>query len=207
MQKPQKQQEKQFLRRFIMTIKDKLKSYNFWITLVSAIILLLQVFGEKFNFKVDSTFIIDVTTALCSIFVVLGIISVPKQKTTKTDIRIVEPNYDEMSNQISTLLSEKLSLLNQTKTEIKQDINNSVNQAQLSNSDNSEKSGNPEHLVHATFEEENTLAGEDFIVNQTATPAEQLDFETADKTNTQNIEVDQEKLLQDAYNSATQQLQ
>lgn len=94
-----------------MTIKDKLKSYNFWITLVSAIILLLQVFGEKFNFKIDSTFIIDVTTALCSIFVILGIISVPKSKTTKTDIRFVEPNYDELSSKISTNLAEKFSFI------------------------------------------------------------------------------------------------
>lgn len=94
-----------------MTIKDKLKSYNFWITLVSAIILLLQVFGEKFNFKIDSNFIIDVTTALCSIFVVLGIISVPKSKTTKTDIRFVEPNYQELSEQISKELSQRIDLV------------------------------------------------------------------------------------------------
>ena len=90
---------------------DKLKSYNFWITLVSAIILLLQVFGEKFNFKIDSNFIIDVTTALCSIFVVLGIISVPKSKTTKTDIRFVEPNYQELSEQISKELSQRIDLV------------------------------------------------------------------------------------------------
>ncbi len=94
-----------------MTIKDKLKSYNFWITLVSAIILLLQVFGEKFNFKIDSNFIIDVTTALCSIFVVLGIISVPKSKTTKTDIRFVEPNYQEFYEQISKELSQRIDLV------------------------------------------------------------------------------------------------
>lgn len=94
-----------------MTIKDKLKSYNFWITLVSAIILLLQVFGEKFKFKIDSNFIIDVTTALCSIFVVLGIISVPKSKTTKTDIRFVEPNYQELSEQISKELSQRIDLI------------------------------------------------------------------------------------------------
>lgn len=94
-----------------MTIKDKLKSYNFWITLVSAIILLLQVFGEKFKFKIDSNFIIDVTTALCSVFVVLGIISVPKSKTTKTDIRFVEPNYQELSEQISKELSQQIDLV------------------------------------------------------------------------------------------------
>ena len=120
-----------------MTIKDKLKSYNFWITLVSAIILLLQVFGEKFNFKIDSNFIIDVTTALCSIFVVLGIISVPKSKTTKTDIRFVEPNYQELSEQISKELSQRIDLVFSA---IKQQEPNSneENVSDLKNVENSE---------------------------------------------------------------------
>ncbi len=120
-----------------MTIKDKLKSYNFWITLVSAIILLLQVFGEKFNFKIDSNFIIDVTTALCSIFVVLGIISVPKSKTTKTDIRFVEPNYQELSEQISKELSQRIDLVFSA---IKQQEPNSneENVSDLKNDENSE---------------------------------------------------------------------
>lgn len=129
-----------------MTIKDKLKSYNFWITLVSAIILLLQVFGEKFNFKIDSTFIIDVTTALCSIFVVLGLISVPKSKTTKTDIRIIEPNYDELCSKISNELSSKITF-NETienKTETKDDLvlsNNNLHfeESETSSQDNTEK--------------------------------------------------------------------
>ncbi len=104
-----------------MTIKDKLKSYNFWITLVSAIILLLQVFGEKFNFKIDSNFIIDVTTGLCSIFVVLGIISVPKAKTTKTDIRFVEPNYTELSEKITNQLMQKINNISLTEKVQNQD--------------------------------------------------------------------------------------
>lgn len=120
-----------------MTIKDKLKSYNFWITLVSAIILLLQVFGEKFNFKIDSNFIIDVTTALCSIFVVLGIISVPKSKTTKTDIRFVEPNYQKLSEQISKELSQRIDLVFSAIKQQEPNLNEE-NVSDLKNVENSE---------------------------------------------------------------------
>lgn len=141
-----------------MTIKDKLKSYNFWITLVSAIILLLQVFGEKFNFKIDSNFIIDVTTALCSIFVVLGIISVPKSKTTKTDIRFVEPNYQELSEQISKELSQRIDLVF---SDIKQQEPNSNEKivSDLKNVENSEieietTNNNCEQKSETNFESE-----------------------------------------------------
>ena len=135
-----------------MTIKDKLKSYNFWITLVSAIILLLQVFGEKFKFKIDSNFIIDVTTALCSIFVVLGIISVPKSKTTKTDIRFVEPNYQELSEQISKELSQRIDLVFSA---IKQQEPNS-NEENVSDFNNSETNSESEMISENECQTEET---------------------------------------------------
>jgi len=94
-----------------LTIKDKLKSYNFWITLVSAVILLLQIFGDKFHFSVDSNFIMDITTALCSIFVILGIITVPKSKIDKTTAKTLS---QEISDNISGDISKKLSELSET---------------------------------------------------------------------------------------------
>lgn len=58
----------------------RMKTYNFWISLVSAVILVLRIVGDKFNFFVDATLIMDITTGLCGIFVVLGIISAPSGK-------------------------------------------------------------------------------------------------------------------------------
>ena len=65
-----------------MTIKDKMKTYNFWISLVSAILLIVQVIGDKYGFSVDSGLVIDITTGVCGIFVILGIISTPQKNQT-----------------------------------------------------------------------------------------------------------------------------
>lgn len=156
-----------------MTIKDKLKSYNFWITLVSAIILLLQVFGEKFNFKIDSNFIIDVTTGLCSIFVVLGIISVPKAKTTKTDIRFIEPNYQELSAQISKELANKLE--------------NICSQGQTSSCEISNEE-------QTDFESENEIENE---LDNSCKESESLNFENQVLTNQTENEFSDETISQD----------
>ena len=159
-----------------MTIKDKLKSYNFWITLVSAIILLLQVFGEKFNFKIDSNFIIDVTTALCSIFVVLGIISVPKSKTTKTDIRFVEPNYQELSEQISKELSQRIDM-----------IFNNNNQIQEPNLD---KKLEPDHEnIENTVSENETTENNKEQISSTNSESE-MTSENEIKNESENSNVD-----------------
>ena len=60
-----------------MKLKDKIKSYSFWVSLASAIILILKVLGNRFGFTVDETMVSDLFTALCSILVLLGIIVIP----------------------------------------------------------------------------------------------------------------------------------
>lgn len=151
-----------------MTIKDKLKSYNFWITLVSAIILLLQIFGEKFNFKVDSNFIIDVTTALCSIFVILGIISVPKSKQAKTEIQILSPDYSEICKTISEDISVKLyNIISEIKTE-----NNVINS---------------EFTESQNFETENNENADRDIINSIDAEPSKIDADTYQPT--ENIQI------------------
>lgn len=61
-----------------MTLKEKSKTYNFWISIVSAAVLIARIIGDKFNIFIDTTLIMDITTGLCSIFVILGILSAPK---------------------------------------------------------------------------------------------------------------------------------
>ena len=63
-----------------MKLKDKIKSYSFWISIVSALVLILKVIGAKFGFTVDETFISNLTTSLCSVLVLLGIIVSPTGK-------------------------------------------------------------------------------------------------------------------------------
>lgn len=65
-----------------MKLKDKIKSYSFWVSLASAVILILKVLGNRFGFTVDEGMVSDLFTALCSILVLLGIIVVPTVTST-----------------------------------------------------------------------------------------------------------------------------
>ena len=192
-----------------MTIKDKLKSYNFWITLVSAIILLLQVFGDKFHFKVDSNFIIDVTTALCSIFVVLGIISVPKSKNqTKTEILIADPNYDKICESITKDLktqitqtmqdmknglftNENLSKDNPAKEETLENKSETVLITPAQTENNSEEKSFPQDDLNSNLspleikqEENQNFDNQD---NDTCNPQNEVSNEDFDQVETENF--------------------
>lgn len=60
-----------------MKIKDRIKTYNFWISLASAIFLIINAIGSKFNFKLDESIFSDIFTAICGILVLLGILVPP----------------------------------------------------------------------------------------------------------------------------------
>ncbi len=67
-----------------MNLKTKVKSYSFWVSLASAVILILKLVGQKFGFAVDEGLISDLFTSLCAILVLLGIIVVPSASVVET---------------------------------------------------------------------------------------------------------------------------
>lgn len=65
-----------------MKLKDRIKTYNFWVSLSSAIFLLIKLLGDQFEFSVNESLFNNLITTLCGILVILGIIVPPTNKTT-----------------------------------------------------------------------------------------------------------------------------
>lgn len=59
------------LRRFTVKKKmlEKIKSVKFWLSLSGAIVIVLQLFG----LRISAPFVNEVVGAICSVFVILGI--------------------------------------------------------------------------------------------------------------------------------------
>ena len=76
-----------------MKLRDKIKSYSFWVSIASAVILILKVLGNRFGFTVDESMISDLFTALCSILVLLGIIVVPSYPTNNLNKSNISPFF------------------------------------------------------------------------------------------------------------------
>ena len=64
-----------------MKWKNRLTNYNFWISIVSATLLILQ----AFNIKLDIANINEIVTALLGLLVVIGIINDPTKSTKDTE--------------------------------------------------------------------------------------------------------------------------
>lgn len=63
-----------------MNWKNRLTNYNFWISLVSAVLLIMQ----AFNFEFDIANLSEIATALLGLLVVIGIISNPTKSNSQS---------------------------------------------------------------------------------------------------------------------------
>lgn len=63
-----------------MNWKNRLTNYNFWVSMVSAILLIFQ----AFNLKFDIMYINEIATAVLGLLVVIGIVSDPTKISVKS---------------------------------------------------------------------------------------------------------------------------
>ena len=73
-----------------MKWKNRLTNYNFWISIISAVLLILQAF--KINF--DIAYINEIATAVLGLLVVIGIISDPT-RTVSNAVEATKPTLDK----------------------------------------------------------------------------------------------------------------
>ena len=111
-----------------MKLKDKIKSYSFWVSLASAVILILKLLGNRFNFVVDETMISDLFTALCSILVLLGIIVVPTniKQNDETKESIINHKLSNNTNHNKTEIDSTKENCSNTLTQKNSIENNSI---------------------------------------------------------------------------------
>lgn len=76
-------------------MKNKFKSYTFWLALIGAVIILINTLGTTFGFGVNEVAITSIATAVLGIFVTLGVV----KKDTKPNQENQQENIsDEQTN-------------------------------------------------------------------------------------------------------------
>ena len=102
-----------------MKLKDRIKTYNFWVSLSSAIFLIIKLLGHQFGFSVDESLFSDLITSLCSILVILGIIVPPTSKNATVKTAINNPNFNPLiESNLSTETKNDISSTTETNNEI-----------------------------------------------------------------------------------------
>lgn len=105
-----------------MNWKNRLKNYNFWISIFSAVLLILQALKIKF----DVAYVNEIFTAVLGLLVVIGIISDP----TKTVVKAQEITENKIKEQVigeNKVKEEKKETAKQNLPTFAKDETNNIN--------------------------------------------------------------------------------
>lgn len=76
----------------------RFKTYAFWVSLSSAIVILLQSLGKLFGFSIDSGTIESVIMSICGVLVVLGIVTMDETKKKGEKPEEIEKTEEDENN-------------------------------------------------------------------------------------------------------------
>lgn len=62
-------------------MKEKFKSYSFWVGLVTCIMLVIKFIAENFGFKIDEDAINNIINGVLGLLVILGVVNKPNNKS------------------------------------------------------------------------------------------------------------------------------
>ena len=78
-------------------MKNKFKSYSFWMSVGAAVILVINNIGEVFGFKIDSEIATKIIDSVCGVLILFGILSISK---SSDDEKIDEKNDEKEENDL-----------------------------------------------------------------------------------------------------------
>lgn len=61
-------------------MKDRIKSYKFWVSLSGAVVVLVRTLGDAFGFLVDETVVNNIIMGFCGVLVAIGLVEKPQNK-------------------------------------------------------------------------------------------------------------------------------
>ena len=75
-------------------MKQRLKSYKFWVALSGAVVIFVKALGQAFGFEVNAEVVDGIIMGLCGVLVAMGLVEKPASKNEKSDRIDVEKGGD-----------------------------------------------------------------------------------------------------------------
>ena len=66
-------------------MKQRLKSYKFWVALSGAVVIFVKALGDAFGFEISAEVIDGVIMGFCGVLVAMGLVEKPTKSLTNND--------------------------------------------------------------------------------------------------------------------------
>ena len=93
-------------------MKEKFKSYSFWMSVTAAVILVINNIGKTFGFEVDGEVVTKIVDSICGVLILFGVITMAKNDKKDEDVK---NNVDEFECDEKSKISNNDNLNSQSK--------------------------------------------------------------------------------------------
>ena len=150
-------------------LKEKLKSYRFWVSLASAVLLLVQAIGGPLGLSVDEETYMSIVNSVLGVFVVLGIISHPAQnlfaKNKETADKEENINAEDETDRIEENNMEENVVKDTVNSQKENEAHNLLNQSQKENLNLENVNSRTNDLQNNTQESATNLTDSSLVSN------------------------------------------
>lgn len=150
-------------------LKEKLKSYRFWVSLASAVLLLVQAIGSPLGLSVDEETYMSIVNSALGVFVVLGIISHPAQnlfaKNKETADKEENINAEDETDRIEENNMEENVGKDTVNSQKENEAHNLLNQSQKENLNLENVNSRTNDLQNNTQESATNLTDSSLVSN------------------------------------------
>ena len=150
-------------------LKEKLKSYRFWVSLASAVLLLVQAIGGPLGLSVDEETYMSIVNSVLGVFVVLGIISHPAQnlfaKNKETADKEENINAEDETDRIEENNMEENVGKDTVNSQKENEAHNLLNQSQKENLNLENVNSRTNDLQNNTQESATNLTDSSLVSN------------------------------------------
>lgn len=184
-----------------MTLKEKSKTYTFWISLISALIVLAKTIAEHFGYNFNQNLLLGIATFFASILVLVGVIAGPSKKATLQSLEEKSREiYDEekkLNNQIKEDIMEQNLTLEEQLEFLKHNIAEKANETLQNSTENDQKQQN-QIETDPNYVLENQISMADLTKEETQMPNDETAILEPEQQSTKDdeivsIETEQEK--------------
>ena len=103
-------------------MKEKFKSYTFWMSVTAAVILVINNIGNVFGFEVDSKVITQIVDSICGVLILFGVITMAKTENKEENGK--NTTFESAENNDDSKVCKNDDLKSQLKTDFGDDFDN-----------------------------------------------------------------------------------
>lgn len=91
-------------------MKNKIKSYSFWMSVSAAAMLVVNNIGKHFGFYLDNEIVAEIVDSICGVLILFGVLTMTKDDNKSSEEQVENLTSDENPKDEKVLIDKQIEI-------------------------------------------------------------------------------------------------